>query len=316
MKDNFGREIDYLRISVTDLCNLRCRYCMPQTGIKKNPHENILSFEEIEQIVKVFINLGIKKIRITGGEPLVRRGIISLIERLSKYNIEDFAITTNGLLLEKYALDLKRSGIRRVNVSLDTLNENKYRIITRNGDLKQVMAGIDAALSVGLIPLKINVVLIGGFNDDEITKFKYFLEKGVDVRFIELMPVGQASSWSMRRFISGKVVLEKIEGLKEDIVSDKRSAAKYYTLDGMSGKVGIIRAISCKFCDQCNRIRLTSDGNLKMCLHSDEEVNLRDPLRRGDDLSEIITKSIKDKPKSHKIEDGNFVKSSMYKIGG
>ncbi len=197
MKDLYGREIDYLRISVTDLCNLRCQYCMPEDGVCKVDHDDMLTIEEFYEIASAFVSLGVKKIRITGGEPLVKNGIIELVERLSSLGIDDLSMTTNGLLLSKYAEQLKQAGLDRVNVSLDTLNPMKYKEITRGGDLLTVFSGIEKAKEVGLTPIKINTVLIGDFNQDEIENFVYITkEEEIDVRFIELMPIGEASSWA------------------------------------------------------------------------------------------------------------------------
>ena len=196
MKDQYGREINYLRVSITDLCNLRCQYCMPESGVEKKEHSKILSFEEIIQIVNAAVELGINKIRITGGEPLVRKGVVSLIHSLSKIEgIKDLAMTTNGILLKEYAKDLKDAGLNRVNVSLDTLREDRYNTITRGGNIENVMEGLEAAMTVGLTPLKINTVVIKNFNDDEIMDFAQMtLNLPIDVRFIELMPIGQVGS--------------------------------------------------------------------------------------------------------------------------
>src|SRR5690554_6333722 len=208
MQDTLGREINYLRISVTDLCNLRCKYCMPAEGVCKKNHERILRIEEIEEIVKAAATLGVNKVRVTGGEPLVRKGIVDLIGRIGKIEaIKDIALTTNGLLLKEKALALKAAGLNRVNISLDTLNEEKYRHITRGGELKKVLEGIDEAKRVGLVPIKINTVLIGNFNDDEVADFvSLTLADETDVRFIELMPLGEASGWAKSHFIPNEMV--------------------------------------------------------------------------------------------------------------
>ncbi|HPO50278.1 MAG TPA: GTP 3',8-cyclase MoaA [Spirochaetota bacterium] len=316
MKDNFGRDIKYLRISVTDLCNLRCRYCMPSGGVEKIAHENILTYEEIEKIVKNCVSLGINKVRLTGGEPLVRKGITNLIERIAAYNLQDFSITTNGILLEKLAKDLKKTGIKRLNVSLDTLSPQKYKYLTRGGDINSVLRGIEAAQDAGLTPLKINVVLIGGFNDEDIGDFSLFLERNIDVRFIELMPLGETSLWSKKRFISADRVLERFNGICTPENNDENSAAKYYRLEGFSGKIGIINPVSQGFCKRCDKIRLTSDGLIKPCLHSDVEINVIEPLRNKKDILEILTKTIKEKPEKHMISEGKVAERGMSKIGG
>lgn len=291
---------------------------MPKKGIKKIDHSEILRLEEIEEITKVFVELGIDKIRITGGEPLVRRGIINLIEKIGKMDkVRDFALTTNGTLLKKYAKDLKMAGLNRVNISVDTLNVQKYREITRGGNLKDVIEGICEAKKVGLTPVKINTVLIGGFNEDEICDFVNLTKnEEIDVRFIELMPIGEAKDWSIDKFIPSSKVLEKINDLKEVKKNDLSSPADYYKIPNSKGKVGLINPISCKFCENCNRVRITCDGKLKLCLHSDEEIDLKTPLRKGENLKEIIINAINKKPKSHHLEDGEHIKRNMVAIGG
>ncbi|MBC2582349.1 GTP 3',8-cyclase MoaA [Clostridium sp. DJ247] len=318
MIDSYGRDINYLRISITDLCNLRCRYCMPVQGIQKIDHEKILRLEEIYEIAKTFVSLGINKIRITGGEPLVRKGALNLIEKLGKLEgIKDFAMTTNGVLLKDSARDLKNAGLNRVNISLDTLDEKKYYNITKGGNIKEVLEGIEEARKVGLTPIKLNVVLIGGFNDNEIEDFVNLTRyEKIDVRFIELMPIGQAKDWSLDNFISNKLVLEKVKELTEIQGEDTSSPAKYYKLPNGKGRVGLINPISCKFCNSCNRLRLTSDGKIKPCLHSNDEIDLRTALRKGENIKEIITDIIKNKPKEHNLEDGEYIKRNMIAIGG
>ncbi|WP_038266125.1 GTP 3',8-cyclase MoaA [Peptoclostridium litorale] len=318
LTDGCGRKINYLRISVTDLCNLRCKYCMPKEGVSKLSHEKIMSIEEMAQISRILAGIGIDKIRITGGEPLVKKGITRLISEIAQNaNVKDIAMTTNGILLRKYAKKLREAGLKRVNISLDTLDARKYSQITRGGDLLQVLDGIEQAKRAGLSPIKINTVLIGGFNDDEIEDFvRMTMEEEIDVRFIELMPIGQAAGWSSKNFISNRAVLEKFPGLKKCNPSDKSSPAEYYRLEGAKGKVGLINPISCKFCDDCNRIRLTSDGKLKLCLHSDYEIDIINPFRRGEDIKEIVVNELSKKPKSHHLEDGDIIKRNMVQIGG
>ena len=229
MKDLFGREINYLRISVTDLCNLRCQYCMPGTGVCKLEHSDVLTIEEFYEIAKVFVELGVKKIRITGGEPLVRNGIVELVEKIASLGLDDLAMTTNGLLLPKYAESLKKAGLDRVNISLDTLNPKKYKEITRGGSLLDVLEGIEKAKSVGLTPIKINTVLIGGFNTDEIENLVYITkEEDIDVRFIELMPIGEASDRASKKFVSNEMILEKVPELEKTEALDISSPAVYY----------------------------------------------------------------------------------------
>jgi len=318
MLDNQGRNINYLRISVTDLCNLRCRYCMPEEGITKIQYDEILRLEEIYELAKIFVSLGVNKIRITGGEPLIRKGIINLVENIGALEgVKDFAITTNGIFLKKYAKDLKNAGLNRVNISLDTLDKKKYSYITKGGSLEDVLEGIKEAKRVGLTPIKLNTVLVGGFNENEIEDFVNLTKnEEIDVRFIELMPIGQAKDWSLDKFVSNKVVLEKVRNLKETPKEDISSPAKYYKLPNGKGKVGLINPISCKFCDNCNRIRLTADGKVKPCLHSNDEIDLRTALRNGEDVKKIIIDLIKNKPKEHNLEEGEYIKRNMITIGG
>lgn len=318
MKDSYGREINYLRISLTDRCNLRCIYCMPKKGIEKVSHEDILTLEEVYEITEAFVDLGINKIRFTGGEPLTRKGIENLIEKVSKLSgVKDLAMTTNGLLLEKFAPSLKEAGLNRVNISLDTLKEEKYIYITRGGKLGEILKGIEEARKVGLTPIKINTVLIGGFNDDEIIDFVKLTEKEeIDVRFIELMPVGEAAPWAKEKFVSNSIVLDKVRELAQVEREDNSSPAVYYKLPNGKGRVGLINPITCKFCENCNRIRLTSQGKLKLCLHSNKEIDIKEALRNGEDIKKLITKSILEKEESHKLEEGKYINRNMNQIGG
>jgi len=316
--DNFNRKIEYLRISVTDRCNSRCKYCMPADGVEFKPHIDVLSFEEIEKIVKAFAKLGVKKIRLTGGEPLVRKNIVELVRKISKIDgIKEITMTTNGLLLKKYAKELKEAGLNRVNISIDTLNFDKYSEITRGSSLKDVLEGIDEAEKVGLAPIKLNTVLVNGFNDNEIvdlvelTKYKKF-----DVRFIELMTIGDTANWTRERYISNEIVLEKVKELKSVKKLDKSSPATYYQVPGYLGRVGLINPVSCGFCVDCNRVRLTSTGRLKLCLHSDVEYNLKKFLDSEETLENELVKLIKEKPEKHKLNEGVSIKKSMFQIGG
>jgi len=320
MKDALGRNINYLRISVTDRCNLRCMYCMPEEGVCKKEHEDILSLEEIYQVVKACAELGIKKVRITGGEPLVRKGLTGLIEKVASLEgIREVALTTNGILLPQYAKELKAAGLDRVNISLDTMNEEKYSYITRMGSLGDVKSGIDAAVEAGLEPIKLNTVLIGGFNDDEIEDLvRLTMDRPIDVRFIELMPIGQAAHWAKKHFISNKEVLQKVSGLQPVQSDDISSPAKYYQLPGAVGRVGLINPISHAFCGNCNRIRLTADGKLKPCLHTETEIDMKELLRSQQNLTEVIKESILQKPMQHNLNchDNKPIERDMYRIGG
>ena len=313
MKDRFGRNITYLRISVTDLCNLRCKYCMPESGVESLCHSDILSIEEIVEIVKIASKNGTKKIRLTGGEPLVRRGFINLCKQISEINeIEDIAITTNGVYLKEMADELFENKVRRINFSLDTLIKEKYNDITRRNDFDKTMESLFYAIKKGF-KVKINVVLIGGFNDDEIEDFVNLAnEYKLEVRFIELMQIGETANWSKDKFISNKVVLEKVPKLEFDGVS---GVAKIYKIKGQKGRIGLISPISCSFCEDCNRIRLTSDGKLKPCLHSSDEINLKG--LSGEELEEVFKRGIYEKPEKHHLEDGKSESArDMNKIGG
>ena len=319
MRDRYDRKIEYLRISVTDLCNLRCRYCMPQGGIvDKKTHSDMLTLEEIFQAVKACASLGIKKVRITGGEPLIRKGISSLIRNISEIeSISDIAMTTNGILLKKYAKELKDAGLKRVNISLDTMNEEKYSYITRFGTLQDVLDGIEISRKLGLLPLKINTVLIGGFNDNEIGDFvNLTIKEDIQVRFIELMPIGQASHWARENFLSNKEVLRRFKDLVPIKKEDKSSPAEYYKLPGAKGTVGLINPVSHQFCSNCNRIRLTADGKIKPCLLSDKEIDVKEALKKGEDLEKIIRFAILEKPQQHYLQSGKSTKRDMIRIGG
>ena len=315
MKDKFGRDIYYLRISVTDKCNLRCTYCMPEEGIKKLRHEDVMSVEEISEIVRAFASCGIKKVRITGGEPLVRRGIIEICKRVADIDgIQEICLTTNGILVPQFAADLKAAGVNRLNFSLDSLNSVTYNEITRFDALDDALAGVTAALETGFDSIKINTVLIGGMNDREIHDLLELTRKyKVNVRFIELMPIGECAGWAESRFISTEIVLSVAPELRE-VGSD--GVTKLYMLPGGLGTVGLISPISSHFCPSCNRIRVTSDGTLKPCLHSAEEINLRG--LHGKELENVIRNAIFGKPGKHMLgEDAHSAAArNMNEIGG
>lgn len=296
MKDGLGREISYLRISLTDLCNLRCVYCMPPEGVKKRDHHDMLSLEEIAEIARAAVSLGVKKIRLTGGEPLVRRGVLSLCRELSAIpGVEELDLTTNGLLLPQMAQDLRDAGVRRLNISLDTLDPVKYEKITRGGNLSDALAGIEAAKHAGF-PIKLNAVLIGGFNDGEIAELAGLtIDEAVDVRFIELMPIGQTSPFGKEAYLPCSAVLERLPQL-EALEADG-GVARRYRLPGAKGTVGLISPLSCNFCASCNRIRLTADGYLKPCLHSKDELSLRG--LHADALLKQLSEAILSKPAEH-----------------
>ncbi|TET84831.1 MAG: GTP 3',8-cyclase MoaA [Desulfobacteraceae bacterium] len=307
MLDNNHRVINYLRLSVTDRCNLRCIYCMPEKGIRFMTHSEILTYEEMFHIVRLSIQKGIRKVRLTGGEPLVRKGFISFLERLCKIKgLEEITLTTNGMLLKSFAADIKNCGISRINVSLDSLRPERFFRITGRDCFKQVWEGIEEAEHMGFNPIKINVVAIKGVNDDEILDFATLtLEKPYHIRFIELMPIGDKNISMVDKFISSKEIFKKIETISilQPIANNLLDGpAERYALEGAKGEVGFIGALSNHFCDKCNRLRLTPEGHLRGCLFSDQEIDLKTPLRQEKKdayLLQLIELAIKNKPKEH-----------------
>lgn len=323
MKDNEGRNIDYLRISVTDRCNLRCIYCMPEEGVDHIVHEEILTYEEIVRIARASSALGVKKIRLTGGEPLVRKGISGLIRELKGIDgIEEVSITTNGVLLPDMIDELADAGLNRVNLSLDSLKADKFRSITRHADLSQVFEGMERALELR-IKVRINVVLIKGINDDEVHDFVDLIKTyPVDVRFIELMPIGRGTEYDG---ISNEALIECIIASGNDLEEIEYKAgngpARYFELDGAKGDLGFISPMSHQFCETCNRIRLTPEGFLKLCLHSGHGIDLRRKLRSGIDdakLVETLRLSVVHKPTAHRFNEASADQDdrSMNRIGG
>lgn len=324
MEDRFQRQINYLRIAITDRCNLRCRYCMPATGVPLKSHQEILRLEEIITLARVAANKnGINRIRLTGGEPLVRKNSVMLVKELATIAaIKEVSLTTNGILLGELARPLKEAGLSRVNISLDTLKKERYRYITRRGNLNSVWQGIRAALDAGLVPVKLNVVVNRGFNDDEILDFaRLAYEQPLHIRFIELMPIGAAITTGagyvpideIKHQISCAFSLEPLT----DIVTNGPSVN--YKLAGGRGSVGFISAISNHFCYRCNRLRLTADGKLRPCLYWDREIDIKGPLRSGaseTELAAIFTRAIALKPLKHRLEDGWHQPRVMSQIGG
>ena len=315
MIDRYGRNIHYLRLSVTDLCNLRCTYCMPQNGVIKKSHDDILRVEEIEEIVRAAAELGVDKVRITGGEPLIRNGIVEICRRVRAVpQIKALGLTTNGVLLYGMARPLREAGVDRVNISLDTLREDRYSAITRGGEIKDVLRGMEAARREGLLPIKLNVVLIGGFNDDEIADFVDLTRnEEIEVRFIELMPIGQSAGWDACRFVSCQKVLDRVPQLAPQ--PGPAGVASLYRLPGARGTVGLIRPLSRHFCAACNRIRVTADGKLKPCLHSDREISLKGAA--GAQLRRLISQGILEKPMRHHLTDAaSECMRNMNQVGG
>lgn len=353
--DEFGRNIDYLRVSVTDRCNLRCLYCMPEEGVPPKPHGSILSLEEIAAVIEIAAREGIKHIRLTGGEPLVRLGIADLIRQIrSIAGIESIALTTNGILLPEYALSLKQAGLDRVNISLDSLDPEQYRLITRWGDINLALRGIDAALETGFDPVKINVVVLRSLSQDFLAFARMSLDRPLHIRFIEYMPVGDACAsegrgWTQAEMIASDELLAMINeqadaaglGGLEPVLPSADAAngdmlgagagagtgtgggapvswgpARYYRLPGAIGTVGFIAAVSRGFCTECNRLRLTVDGELLPCLFSDSNYDVKAALRAGDSeaVRQVLLQALAHKPGAHfhRIGTEHF----MSQIGG
>lgn len=316
--DRFGRKIEYLRISVTDRCNFKCIYCFTRQNWKWLPHKEILTFEELETIVRTAVKLGIKKIRLTGGEPLLRKNIDILIKKLTQIpKIIDLSLTTNGFFLEELGERLKDAGLKRINISLDTLNKNKFEKLTGVSAFEKVLKSIDIALDLGFNPVKINTVVIRGFNEDEILELaKLTLEKPIEVRFIEFMPIGKNSLWNEERVVTAKEIKKILESFSKLIpeISYSGGPAKVFRWKNAKGKIGLISPMSEPFCYKCNRLRITADGKLRPCLFSDYEINLKPILREGKGtLEEAFFLALKIKPIKHNI---NFTLKPMRAIGG
>ncbi len=345
--DAFGRRIDYLRIAITDRCNLRCLYCMPEEGVAWKPHESILSFEEIERFAGIAVGEGISKIRLTGGEPLVRLGVVDHVRRLRELTgLESIALTTNGTLLPRFAEDLARAGLSRVNVSLDSLDPDAYARVTRGGRLEDALAGIDAALAAGMAPVKINVVVVRSLEQDLLGFVRMTVDRPLHVRFIEYMPVGDDAEvgevaeggacagdtegfhWTREDHVPSEETLESLSraaeeaglGRPEPVARDAAPGgwgpARYYRLPGAQGTLGVISPLSAHFCGECNRLRLTADGMLRTCLFSDEEIDVRTVLRTGtdEDVRDLIKRALEHKPENHSMRIGTLRRMSQ--IGG
>ncbi|MDQ1911890.1 GTP 3',8-cyclase MoaA [Paenibacillus sp. GD4] len=305
--DRFGRVHDYLRISVTDRCNLRCVYCMPEEGMEFEPEEKLLTFHEITEVVRVLAGYGVRKLRITGGEPLVRKNLEELIASLSAIpGIEDIALTTNGIYFASRAEKFKAAGLTRINMSLDSLKADRFKLITRGGDIQRVLGSIEAAYRVGLDPIKLNVVLMKGLNDDEIEDFlRLTIERSLQVRFIEYMPIGHDDQNWKDKYVPLSTVLDVCEAkgwLAEpsgEVYGNGPS--QNYKITGAAGSFGLIHPVSDHFCETCNRLRLTADGNIKPCLYWSDEFNVRKAI--GDDkaLAELFFRALDVKPESHEM---------------
>lgn len=314
MVDGFGRTVDYLRLSVTDLCNYRCRYCMPAEGVRKRGHGDILSVEECVEMARAAAACGAAKVRLTGGEPLVRRGILDICRGIAAIKeVKELCLTTNGSLLPQMAAPLREAGVDRLNISLDTLRPDRFRALTRTGDLEQALEGIAAAEAAGFTGLKLNTVLIGGFNEDELEDLLALtMDHPWELRFIELMPVGPCMEWGRGYFLPNGVILERFPDLEP--IRD-RGVARRYRLPGAKGTVGFISPLSQSFCGRCSRIRITADGRLKSCLHSRDEIPLRG--LHGEELERAIRRGILQKPQAHHLaERPSDTPRNMNQIGG
>ncbi|MCI0469309.1 MAG: GTP 3',8-cyclase MoaA [Nitrospirae bacterium] len=323
--DRYGRIIDYMRISVIDRCNLRCIYCMPSEGVKLIEHGDILSYEDIIRIVRIAAGLGVKKIRITGGEPLVRKDLDYLIASLNNIEgIEDISLTTNGILLKKYAKALSSAGLRRVNVSMDSLRPDRFRDITRGGDISEVWDGMNEAERLGLVPIKINMVPIKGINDDEIEDFaRLTIKTPYHVRFIEFMPIGARDIWSREKYMSTDEIKERVSAIAplEPVKLRKSGPARYFRFEGSSGVIGFISPITHHFCNSCNRLRMTPDGKIRPCLFSETEIDIKSAIRQGasdDELEKLLLLSMELKPEGHSINEQESFSHlrPMSRIGG
>ena len=327
--DAYGRTFTYLRVSVTDHCNLRCVYCMPEEGVPWLPKDQILSFEEIHTIVQAAAACGVHKIRLTGGEPLVRRGIEDLTAMIANVpGITDLALTTNGILLESLAGKLAAAGLKRINISLDTLNPEKFKQIARRGELGQVLDGIKAAQAAGLSPIKINMVVLGGLNDEEVAEFAALsVLQPVDMRFIEYMPLEEAKGCAMGSgnfsFVSNDQTKQRIAerfGPLEplEVGTEMRGPAEVWRIKGAAGRLGFISAMSAPFCQKCDRLRLTASGEVRSCLLDGGGVEIKSVLRRGgtrEELIDIFRKAANIKPETHKIWE-EIPSAFMSRIGG
>lgn len=326
MIDTHGRAINYLRLSVTDRCNLRCGYCMPEEGVAALRHEEVLSYEELLAVATAAVSLGVSKIRVTGGEPLVRRGIVDFVRRLSALpGSPEVVLTTNGLLLAEHAHALKSAGLGRVNISLDTLRTERFLAITRREGLEQVLAGIKAAEAAGLAPLKINMVPLLGVNADEIADFaRLTLEHSWEIRFIEYMPVSSGLAYPPEYRMPASDIRAELARISPLLPIDRDQSngpAQLFRYPDSLGRIGLIPAVSSHFCSDCNRLRVTADGRVRPCLLSDQEIDLRQHLRSGasiEALAGLLAEAILDKPAGHRIGAADFVpgRRRMHGIGG
>ncbi len=326
MTDGFGRRIEYLRVSVTDKCNLRCVYCMPEEGLPWLRRDQLLSYEEIAGIVRVMAGLGLRRVRITGGEPLVRRDLHRLVRMIRAVpEIEDVALSTNAVLLHEQAWALRDAGVDRVNVSLDSLRPERVDAIARRpGSAGAVFRGLEAAERAGFAPIKVNCVVMRGRNDDEVADFAAVTrERPWHVRFIEVMPTGENLGVSADEFVSADEILESVRriGALEPVAGPAGNGpARYFAFPGAAGTVGVITPMSHNYCDRCNRMRLTADGQLRPCLFGHQQTNLRDPLRRGEPIEPLVRHTLRIKPERHWLVQGSDAGSggllALSQVGG
>lgn len=327
LTDSYGRQIKDLRISITDRCNFRCVYCMPESGVEWKKKSEILSYEELIYLAEIFVSLGVTKLRVTGGEPLLRRGVINFIQNLSKIpGLEDLALTTNAYFLPEYAERLSKAGLNRISISIDSLKPKAFELLTKVNALDRVLEGIDAAQKYNLTPIKINMVVMRHINDNEIVDFANFARKNnLITRYIEYMPLDGPGEWNRDLVVSGKEIFERINAkypLKPLSANHKSETARRFGfLDGSGGEIGIIAPVTEPFCGACSRIRLTADGQIRTCLFSLSEHNLRDVLRSGvskEDVRQFIINTVLKKELGHKINEPDFVapERTMSCIGG
>lgn len=325
--DRFGRLHTSLRVSVTDRCNLRCFYCMPEHGAQFEPREALLTFEEVSRVVRLLVNqCSVQEVRLTGGEPLVRKGLPGLVEMLASVEgLADLSLTTNGILLPNFAADLRAAGLKRLNISLDTLDEGTFQRVARRKGIAQVVAGVDAAIAAGFESIKLNTTAVKGVVESEIVSLvRFAIERGVQIRFIEFMPLDTDRAWRQDSVLSGKEIRSIIEShfgpMETKPGTHPSQPARDYVLPGGHG-IGLITSVTEPFCQSCNRIRLTADGAIRNCLFSNDEFSIRDPMRRGADDEEIlniIQSAVAAKAAGHGIDEEGFQPPSrpMYSIGG
>jgi cyclic pyranopterin phosphate synthase len=326
MKDSYGRDINYLRISITDRCNLRCVYCMPMDGMTFVPGPELLTSEEIERVARAAVDAGFRKIRLTGGEPTLRRDVVEIVERLGRIpDVRELVMTTNGLRLPWLAEPLTRAGLQRVNIHLDTLNETRLTQVMRLNSMDKVWAGIEAAERAELVPIKLNIVVTRGFNEEDVVDLaRLTLERDWHVRFIELMPLGGPAEIAFNHYVSTHESMDRIQQALGPLFTLNNGSiigeARLHRLAGARGTVGFISPVSDPYCDSCNRMRLTADGRIRLCLLSEDELNFRDTLRGGgshQDLVALFQRAIWAKPKGHQLQEGVHPENrTMSQIGG